>query len=142
MKYAFAMFLLSRPDEINKVKSIEDLFALSESGNATEGEPDIEKLEELNLILTGSNENFLHALPSGFESPSKLFWISHSFRDPFAVANNDRVSKVTADWADSESWKGTDVNPFDLFGMLHYLSAVCARGRDTGQELFLLLLNS
>jgi hypothetical protein len=139
MKYAFATFLISRPDEIGNVTSVEDLLELSEGGSATEGVTEIEKLEQLNLILSGGNQDFLRPVASRFAGESKLFLVTRSFRDLFAAADNEAVSQVASDWANSESWNNTDVNPFDLYGMLHFLNAVCARGCSEDKELYLLL---
>jgi hypothetical protein len=139
MKYTFGTFLISRPDTISNVRSVDDLLELTESGNATQGVPEIEKIEQLNLIVSGSHEDLLNPVASRFSGESKLFLVTRSFRDLFAGLDNDRVSKVASEWADSKSWNDTNVNPFDLYGMLHYLHAVCARGRTEGKELYLLL---
>ena len=139
MKYTFGTFLISRPDMISNVRSVDDLLELTEAGNATEGVPEIEKIKQLNLILSGSNEDLLNPVTSRFSGESKLFLVTRSFRDLFAAADNDRVSKVASEWADSDSWNNTNVNPFDLYGMLHYLHSVCARGRAEDKELYLLL---
>lgn len=141
MKYTFGMFVISPPDEIINVKSVQDLLELTEAGNATEGVADIAKLEQLSLIMTGSTEFLLRPTASGFTAGAKLFWVTRSFRDWFAGADNERVSKVASDWADSESWCDTNVNPFDLYGMLHFLNAVCAKARAEDKELYLLLTN-
>jgi hypothetical protein len=139
MKYTFGIFLISGPDGIANVRSIDDLFELTEAGNATEGVPEIKKLEQLYLISTGSNENLFNPVPNRFSGESKLLLVARSFRDSFATADNDRVSKVASDWADSESWSDTDVNPFDLYGMLHYLNSLCMKACAEDKELYLLL---
>ena len=51
MKYTFGTFLISRPDGITNVRSVEDLLELSEVGDATEGVPEMEKLEQLSPNL-------------------------------------------------------------------------------------------
>ena len=139
MKYAFGTFLISRPDQISNVRSVQDLLELTENGNATEGVPELNKLEQLNLLISGDQGDFLCPVSSGFAAASKLFLVTRSFRDSFAAADNERVSELTSDWADSASWRDTDVNPFDLYGMLHYLHAVCARACAEDKELYLLL---
>jgi len=141
MKFAFGMFVISRPDEITEVRSVENLLELSEAGNATEGVPELDKLEQLNRMVSNFQEDFLLPVTSGFEEQSKLFAVARSFRDALAGADNERVSRVASDWADSESWCNTDVNPFDLYGMLHFLNAVCAKARAEDKELYLLLTN-
>jgi hypothetical protein len=141
MNFAFGMFVISRPDEITDVKSVEDLLALSEEGAATEGLPELYRLEQLNRMLSNPQKDFLLPVTSGFEEESQLFLVGNSFRDSLAAADNDRVSQLAAEWADSESWCNTDVNPFDLYGMLHFLNGVCARARAEDKELYLLLTN-
>ena len=135
------MFVISRPDEISNVRSVRDLMELSEAGDATEGVADLAQLEQLNRMVSTSDEHFLLPLTSGFASESKLFRVTHSFRDSLAAADNERVSRLAADWADSDSWRDTNVNPFDLYGMLHFLNGVCARARAEDKELYLLLTN-
>jgi hypothetical protein len=139
MKYPFGTFLISRPDEIGQITSVDDLLELTEAGNATDGIPEIEKLQQLSLILSGSNENLLSPVVSQFAGGSNLFLVARTFRDLIAAADNDRPSKMASDWADSESWNNTDVNPFDLYGMLHFLNAVCVRACSEDKELYLLL---
>ena len=139
MKHTFGMFLISRPDGIANVGSVNDLLGLSETGDATEGVPEIEKLEQLNLIFTGSKGNLLSPVDNRYSPEAELFLVARSFRDLFASADNDRISKAASDWADSESWKDTDVNPFDLYGMLRFLGYVCAKARVEDKELYLLL---
>jgi len=78
---------------------------------------------------------------SGFAEESKLFRVARSFRDSLAAADNERVSRLAADWADSESWRDTNLNQSDLYGMLHFLNGVCARARAEDKELYLLLTN-
>lgn len=63
MKYTFGTFLIARPDAITHVRSVDDLLELTEAGDATEGIPEIEKLDQLNLISTGSNENLFTPVP-------------------------------------------------------------------------------
>ena len=139
MKYTFGTFLISLPDEITNVKSLDDLWQLTKALNATEGVPAVEKLKQLNLIVTASNEDFLSPIDGEYLGESQLFLVSRSFRDAFATADNEYVTKVASDWSHSESWRDTDVNPFDIYGMLHYLKIVCARGRAEDKELYLLL---
>ncbi len=139
MKYTFGTFLISQPDGIINVRSVDNLFELTEAGDATEGVPEIEKLEQLNLILTGSNANLFTPIANRFSGASTLFLVARAFRDSFATADNDRVSQVASDWADSESWIDTDVNPFDLAGMLHFLSSLCVKACAEDKELYLLL---
>ena len=80
-------------------------------------------------------------MTSGFAEESKLFRVARSFRDSLAAADNERVSRLAADWADSESWRDTNLNQSDLYGMLHFLNGVCARARAEDKELYLLLTN-
>lgn len=141
MKYTFGHFLISRPDDVTSVRSIDDLFDLSGAGSATEGVPEIEKLEQLNLILTGSNANLLTPVATRFSGESNLLLVARSFRDSFATADDESVSKVASEWADSESWIDTDVNPFDLAGMLHFLKSVCVKACAEDKDLYLLLFS-
>jgi hypothetical protein len=139
MKYSFGTFLISWPDGITKVRSVDDLLELTEAGNATEGVPEIEKLEQLCLISTGSNKDLFDSVPNRFSGGAKLLLVARLFRDSFARADNDRVSKIASDWADSESWSDTGVNPFDLYGMLHYLNSLCLKACAEDKDLYLLL---
>ncbi len=141
MKYTSGHFLISRPDGITNVRSIDDLFELSESGSSTEGVPEIEKLEQLNLILTGSNTKLFSPVANRFSGESSLLLVARSFRDSFATADDERVSKLASDWATSESWIDTGVNPFDLAGMLHFLKSVCVKACAEDKDLYLLLLS-
>jgi len=139
MKYTFGTFLISRPDGITNVRSVEDLLELSEVGDATEGVPEMEKLEQLNLILTGSNAKLFTPVANRFSGASTLFLVAQPFRDSFATADSERVSQVASDWADSESWIETDVNRFDLVGMLHFLNSLCVKACAENKDLYLLL---
>ena len=141
MAFTFGTFVISRPDEITTVRSVQDLLELTEAGNATEGVADSDQLEQLNRMVSDSQDDFLLPVTSGFAEESQLFRVAHSFRDSLATADNERVSKLASDWADSESWRDTNVNPFDLYGMLHFLNAVCARARAEDKELYRLLTN-
>ena len=141
MKFTFGTFVISRPDEITNVRWVQDLLELTEAGNATEGVAESDKLEQLNRMVSDSEDHFLLPVTSGFAEESELFRVARSFRDSLATADNARVSKLASDWADSESWRDTSVNPFDLYGMLHSLNAVCARARAEDKELYLLLTN-
>jgi hypothetical protein len=141
MKFTFGTFVISQPDEITKVRSVEDLLALTEAGIATDGVADLDKLEQLNRMLPNSLDDFLSPVTSGFAEESKLFRVTRSFRDSLAAADNERVSRLASEWADSASWRDTNVNPFDLYGMLHFLNAVCAKARAEDKELYLLLTN-
>jgi hypothetical protein len=76
-----------------------------------------------------------------FVTESKLFWVTRSFRDLLAAADNERVSQVAADCAESQSWRDTGVKSMDLWGMLRCLSDVCAKARAQDKELYLLLTN-
>jgi hypothetical protein len=118
---------------------VDDLLELTEGGNATEGIPEMEKIEQLNLIATGSNENLFTLVGNRFSGESRLFLVARSFRDSFAAADKDRISKVASDWANSESWRNTAVNPFDLCGMLNCLNSICVKARSEDKELYLLL---
>ena len=97
MEFTFGMFVISRPDEISNVRSVRDLMELSEAGDATEGVADLAQLEQLNRMVSSSDEHFLLPLTSGFASESKLFRVTHSFRDSLAAADNERVSRLAAD---------------------------------------------
>ena len=59
MVFTFGMFVISRPDEITDVRSIQDLLELSEAGNATEGVADFNKLDQLNRMVCDSQDDFL-----------------------------------------------------------------------------------
>jgi hypothetical protein len=141
MKFAFGMFVISRPDEINQVRCLEDLMERYDAGDATEGLPDFDQLDELNLLMSGEKAEFLRPMPSTFVTESKLFCVTRSFRDLLAAADNDRVSQVAADWAESKPWRDTGVNSMDLWGMFLSLSAVCAKARLEDKELYLLVTN-
>lgn len=92
------------------MNSVDDLWELTEARNATEGISEIEKLETLNFILSGSSENLFIPVTDRFARESTLLLVARSFRDAFAAADDARVSKVASDWEDSDSWKNTDVN--------------------------------
>jgi hypothetical protein len=141
MKFAFGTFVISRPDEITNVRSVDDLLAQTEVGTATEGVPDLDKLEQLNRMLSNSQEDFLFPVTSDFAEESRLFRVTRSFRDSLADSDNELVSRMAADWAESESWRDTGVNWMDLWGMLRSLNDVCARARTEDKELYLLLTN-
>ena len=141
MKFGFGTFVTSRPDEITNVRSVDDLLALVETGAATEGIPDLDKLEQLDRMLSDSQENLLFPVTSGFAEESKLFRVTRSFRDSLAASDNERLSRIAADWADSESWRDTGINSMDLWGMLRGLNNVCARALAEDKELYLLLTN-
>jgi len=99
MKFGFGMFVISRPDEITEVRSVENLLELLEAGNATEGIPELDKLEQLNRMVSNFQKDFLLPVTNGFEEQSKLFVVARSFRDALAGADNERVSRVASDWA-------------------------------------------
>src|SRR6185295_2563002 len=107
----------------------------------TEGVADFNKRDQLNRVACDSQGDFLLPVTSGFGEDSELFRVARSFRDSLAAADNERVSRLAADWADSESWRDTNVNPFDLYGMLHFLNGLCAKARAEDKELYLLLTN-
>ena len=65
--------------------------------------------------------------------------MAQSFRDSFASADKDRISKVASDWADSELWSNTNVNPFDLCVMLTFLNSICVKACGEDKDLYLLL---
>ena len=135
------MFVISRQDEVTEIKSLENLMERYEAGDATEGLPDFDQLEQLNLLMSGDKADFLRPVTSGFLEESKLFWVTRSFRDSLAAADNERVSQVAADWAETEPWQGTGINSMDLWGMLRSLSDVCTKARAEDKELYLLLTN-
>ena len=139
MAYTHGTFLIYQSDQIASLRSFDDLFDLLVADNATEGVPEIAKLEQLNAILTGSKNNFFSPVEHSISHSSALFLVAPALRDMFAAADNDRLSEVSSAWADSESWKDTDVNPFDLFGLLHYLNCLCVKARDENKNLYLLL---
>ena len=141
MKFTFGTFVSSRPNEITNVCSLEQLVDLVETGNATDGVSDLDKLDELNRLMGGEKTDFLTPLTSSYSEESKLFCVNRSFRDSLAVADNDRCSRVAADWAETEPWRDTGINSMDLWGMLRFLSDVCARARAEDKDLYLLLTN-
>ena len=67
MKHAFGTFLISRPDGILNVRSVDDLRELTEGGNATEGIPEIEKIEQLNLSRPAQTKTSLLSLETHFQ---------------------------------------------------------------------------
>jgi len=139
MKYTFGTFLISESDRLPDLGAVDDLLQLTEARNATEGIPEIKKLEQLSLIWTGSKDNFLTPIANQFPSGSTLFLVARAFRDSVATADNDRVSKVASKWADSEAWSDTNVNPFDLLGMLTDLTSLCVKACAEDKDLYLLL---
>ena len=118
---------------------MDDLWELTEARNATFGISEIEKLETLNFILSGSNEKLFTPVTNRFAGASTLFLVARSFRDFFAAANDAHVSKVASDWEDSESWKNSDVNSFDLYCMVPDLNLLCAKACAEDKNLYLLL---
>ena len=141
MKFTFGTFVSSRPDEIINVRTLEQLVDLIETGSATEGVSDLDKLNQLHRLICGEETDFLTPLTSSYSEESKLFGVNRSFRDSLAVADNERCSRVAADWAETEPWRDTGINSMDLWGMLRFLSDVCARARAEDKELYLLLTN-
>lgn len=140
MTYTFGIFLISRPSEISHLRSVDDLFELTLAGKATEGIPEIRKVEQLNSLISGeSTEDLLTQVDHQFDSDSALYLVAKSFRNSVARADNDLISRVASEWVESESWRNTNVNPFDLYGMLHYLNSVCITACAEDKEVYLLL---
>jgi hypothetical protein len=139
MKYSHGTFFIYSGDHLKNLKSFEDVFELLVANNASEAVPEINKLLQLNVLLTGSAENIFRPVDHKISETSNLLLTSCDFRDAMSEADEDRLGKLSSAWADSESFRDTNVNPFDLYGLLHFLKALCIKARDESKELYFLL---
>jgi hypothetical protein len=139
MPYTHGTFLIYPAAEIENLKSVDDLFQLLVDENASAAVPEIDKLVGLAVILTGSTQNCFVPVEQKISETSALFLVAKTFRDMLADADRDRLTDVTSAWVESDSWKDTEINSFDLFCLLLGLNSLSQKARDTAKELYLLL---
>jgi hypothetical protein len=139
MAYAHGTFFIYPAAQIEDLKSVDDLFQLLVGENAFEAVPQIDKLLQLSAILTGSTQNFFIPVEQKVTDTSALFLVARRFRDILADADRDRLTDATSAWAESDSWRGTKINPVDLFCLLLGLNSLSQKARDAAKDLYLLL---
>ena len=142
MTYEHGDFLIYKPSEIENLKSLDDVLELLDTENIIDGiGPHPEKVAVLASILTGGEGRVPQPIEHRISDTSSLCLISPNFTEAVANTSQERLMQAASSWADSESWKDTHVNPFDLAGFLVGLNVLCRKARGEGKQLYLLLSN-
>jgi hypothetical protein len=138
MPYAHGTFFIYPAAQIEELESVDNLFQMLLDEDASEAVPEINKLLELSAILTGSDQNVFTPVEHRVSDTSALFLVARMFRDILADADQDRLTDVASTWAESDSWRGTEINPFDLFCLLLGLNSLSQKSRESAKDLYLL----
>lgn len=139
MSYSHGTCFIHQATQIEELKSVADLFQMLLDDDASAAVREIDKPSQLSAILVGSTQNVFTAIAHSVSDTSVIFLAARVFRNALADADRERLTEVTSAWAESDSWRNTEVNSFDLFCLLLGLSSLCQKARDTAQDLYLLL---
>lgn len=139
MTHSHGTFLIYPSEKLRNLKSLDGIFELLACGNASEGIPQIERLEKLLAIVTESSEKRLNPLAHRISEASAIFSAPRSVRDAFAVADDKSVSKLASALSYSRWWTETELDSSHFYGMLHDLRLLCLKAQVEDKDLYFLL---
>jgi hypothetical protein len=140
MKYDRGDFLIFNPDEIENLNSLDEIDKLLNTECIIDGiGPYPEKIAVLDSIITDIEGRIPQPIKHRISETSVFCLISPSFTEAVATTSYEKLRETATAWADSESWKYTDVHSFDLAGFLVGLYALCRKALDERKQLYLLL---
>jgi hypothetical protein len=140
MKYDRGDFLIYNPNEIENLNCLDEIDKLMNTEGIIDGiGPYPEKIAVLDFMITDVEGRIPQPIEHRISETSVLCLISSSFTEAVATISYEKLRGAAAAWADSESWKYTDVHSFDLAGFLVGLNALCRKALDESKQLYLLL---
>jgi hypothetical protein len=132
-------FIVATKTEIDKMKSIEDVWNHIEQIKPTVGgRYSLEAITSLSKVLFQDKQREPIPTPYSLLDTSQFYTIDADFCEKLATSEDESLLDAAVPWSEDKSWKETDINPMDLAGFILELAALCKQVRSE-QCLYILL---